>query len=49
MPVNQHHMEFFNKIKKIFGISNNNNDKNIMKLVIHLLTASQSQLYHWRV
>jgi len=28
MPVNQHHMEFFNKIKKAFGISNNINDKN---------------------
>ena len=28
MPVNQHHMEFFNKIKRAFGISNNSNDKN---------------------
>ena len=49
MPVNQHHMEFFNKIKRAFGISNNINDKNNNKLVIHLLTASQSRLYHWRV
>jgi hypothetical protein len=28
MPVNQHHMEFFNKIKRALGISNNINDKN---------------------
>ena len=28
MPVNQHHMEFFNKIKKALGISNNIDDKN---------------------
>ena len=28
MAVNQHHMEFFNKIKRAFGISNNINDKN---------------------
>ena len=32
MPVNQHHMEFFNKIKRIFGNSNNINDKNNNKL-----------------
>ena len=28
MPVNQHHMEFFNKIKRALGISNNIDDKN---------------------
>ena len=28
MMVNQHQMEFFNKIKKTLGILNNDNDKN---------------------
>ena len=32
MAVNQHHMEFFNKIKRAFGISNNINDKNNNKI-----------------